>query len=65
MGRWRFLMNAMLASGRYPWTIVRVDWRERYMAALDATSSRGDIGPFAEFVAAAVQAEAHAPPAGP
>ena len=62
----RFLMNAMLASGGYPWTIIRVDWRDRYMAALDAASGRGDIGPFAEFVAAAVQAEAPAaPPAGP
>jgi Fic family protein len=62
----RFLMNAMLASGGYPWTIIRVDWRDRYMAALDTASARGDIGPFAEFVAAAVQAEAPAArPAGP
>ena len=62
----RFLMNAMLASGGYPWTIIRVDWRDRYMAALDAASARSDIGPFAEFIAAAVQGEASAaPPAGP
>ncbi len=51
----RFLMNAMLASGGYPWTIIRVDWRDRYMAALDAASARGDIGPFAQFLADAVQ----------
>lgn len=53
----RFLMNAMLASGGYPWTIIRVEWRDRYMAALDAASARVDIGPFAQFLADAVQAE--------
>jgi Fic family protein len=61
----RFLMNAMLASGGYPWTISRVDTRDRYMTALDAASARGDIGPFAEFVAGAVQTEASAAPAAP
>lgn len=52
----RFLMNAMFASGGYPWTIIRVDWRDRYMAALDAASARNDIGPFAQLVAEAVKA---------
>ncbi len=56
----RFLMNAMLASGGYPWTIIRVEWRDRYMAALDAASARGDIGPFAQFLADAIDAD---PPA--
>lgn len=56
----RFLMNAMLASGGYPWTIIRVDWRDRYLTALDAASARSDISPFAEFLADAVQTE---PPA--
>jgi hypothetical protein len=50
----RFLMNAMLASGGYPWTVIRVEWRAQYMKALDAASARNDIGPFAEFLAAAV-----------
>ena len=54
-------MNAMLASGGYPWTIIRVGWRDRYMGALDAASARGDIAPFARFLADAVRAEA--PPA--
>lgn len=50
----RFLMNAMLASGGYPWTIIRVEWRDQYIGALDAASTRHDIGPFAEFIASAV-----------
>ncbi|CAN5122981.1 Fic family protein [soil metagenome] len=56
----RFLMNAMLGSGGYPWTIIRVAWRDRYLAALDAASARGDIGPFAKLLAEAIQT---APPA--
>lgn len=54
----RFLMNAMMASGGYPWTIIRVDWRDGYMAALDAASAHGDIGPFAQLLADAVQGKA-------
>ncbi|HET7550820.1 MAG TPA: Fic family protein [Gemmatimonadaceae bacterium] len=52
----RFLMNAMLASGGFPWTIIRVEWRDRYLAALDAASARGDIGPFAQLLGEAIQA---------
>lgn len=50
----RFLMNALFASGGYPWTIIRVEWRDRYLAALDAASGRSDIGLFAQFLAAAL-----------
>lgn len=57
----RFLMNAMMASGGYPWTIIRVGWRDRYMAALDAASAGGDIGPFAQFLSDAVQEMSRAP----
>lgn len=46
----RFLMNAMLASGGYPWTIIRVEDRVPYMAALESASVKGDIQPFAEFI---------------
>lgn len=52
----RFLMNTMLASGGYPWTIIRVERRADYMAALDAASARGDIAPFAEFIASSIRA---------
>lgn len=47
----RFLMNLMLASGGYPWTVIRVGHRAEYMAALDAASSGQRIEPFARFLA--------------
>jgi hypothetical protein len=46
----RFLMNAMLASGGYPWTVIPVEQRDRYMQALESASVRGDIEPFAKFL---------------
>ncbi|MEP3333183.1 Fic family protein [Sedimentitalea sp.] len=46
----RFLMNAMLASGGYPWTIVDVDHRGAYMSALEAASVGDDISPFAGLI---------------
>jgi len=46
----RFLMNVMMASGGYPWTIVRTVRRKQYLAALDAASVRQDILPFANFI---------------
>ncbi len=51
----RFLMNAMLASGGYPWTVIRVEDRTPYLAALDRASVDLDIGPFAAFVAERVR----------
>jgi Fic family protein len=47
----RFLMNAMLASGGYPWTVIPVTARDDYMAALEAASVGQNIVPFAEFLA--------------
>ncbi len=47
----RFLMNAMLASGDYPWTILRVGRRNQYMEALEEASVNRDIAPFTKFVA--------------
>jgi Fic family protein len=47
----RFLMNAMLASGGYPWTILRVTRRQTYMDALEEASVRRNIIPFTKFVA--------------
>lgn len=53
----RFLMNAMLASGGYPWTVIKVQDRTRYMEALGQASSAGDIEPFVQFIAECVQAQ--------
>ena len=47
----RFLMNAMLAYGGYPWTVVRVEDRTRYLHALDRASIDLNIAPFAAFLA--------------
>jgi len=46
----RFLMNTMLASGGYPWTVIRQKRRKQYMDALEHASVGGDIKPFAKFV---------------
>jgi fido (protein-threonine AMPylation protein) len=51
----RFLMNAMLASGGYPWTIIRVEDRDSYLAALNSASVDMDISPFAKFIAVRVK----------
>lgn len=51
----RFLMNLMMASGGYPWTVVAVADRNAYMAALEKASVEEDIRPFAEFLAKLVE----------
>ena len=49
MARW--VMNVMLASGGYPWTVIRVDMRDAYLAALERASVDQEIEPFARLVA--------------
>jgi len=51
----RFVMNAMLASGGYPWTVIRVRDRNPYLGALDRASIDMDIKPFTTFVAERVK----------
>ena len=51
----RFLMNAMLAAAGAPWTVVRLQQRDTYMAALNSASGQGNITPFAEFIKACTQ----------
>lgn len=52
----RFVMNTMLASGGYPWTAIRVRDRQQYMNSLEAASLNQTIEPFAEFMAARIEA---------
>jgi fido (protein-threonine AMPylation protein) len=47
----RLLMNVMLASGGYPWTVVPLDKRDNYMAALEQASVNQNIVPFTDFLA--------------
>jgi fido (protein-threonine AMPylation protein) len=51
----RFLMNVMLASGGYPWTVIRVRDRKAYLAALDRASIDMDINPFTTLIAQRVR----------
>jgi Fic family protein len=47
----RFLMNTMMASGGYPWTIIPVERRSEYMNSLEAASVEQNIQPFTHFLA--------------
>ena len=51
----RFLLNALFASGGYPWTVVRVKRRMAYLEALEAASARGDILPLVLFLKAELE----------
>lgn len=51
----RFLMNVMLSSGGYPWTVIRLRDRNSYLAALDRASIDTDIMPFTAFLAERVR----------
>jgi len=51
----RFLMNAMMASGGYPWTIIPVDRRDQYMTVLETASTSGELRPFGEFIAGLIK----------
>jgi hypothetical protein len=46
----RFLMNLMLVSGGYEWTVIRSTRRLEYMNSLEEASIKENIRPFAKFV---------------
>lgn len=52
----RFLMNVMLSSGGYPWTVIPIEERDTYMNALEQASVDQNIEPFATFIAYLVKA---------
>ena len=47
----RFVMNTMLSTGGYSWTIIPVDRRDYYMQALEKASIDGDITDFTKLIA--------------
>ena len=51
----RFIMNLMLASGGYPWTVIRLAERDAYLSALEQAAAHQEIGPFAEFITREMQ----------
>ena len=51
----RFLMNVMMASGGYPWTVVPVEERTGYMNALEKASVAEDIVPLSDFLSGLVK----------
>lgn len=46
----RFLMNTLLVTGGYPWTVVPVELRKTYMTALEQASTHRNILPFAQLI---------------
>lgn len=46
----RFLMNVMLISGGYSWTIIPIEKRNEYMLALEKASVEEDISDFTKFL---------------
>lgn len=46
----RFLMNTMLASGGYPWTVIPIEERKAYMESLEKASVDQNIESFAKFI---------------
>lgn len=57
----RFIMNFMLTTGGYPWTIVTVQSRRAYLEALEQASTHGNIEPFASLICDLITAQAATP----
>jgi hypothetical protein len=59
----RFLMNVMLAGGGYPWTVIPLEKRDDYMAALESASVKQDIAPFVMLLGCLVSESMEGKPA--
>jgi hypothetical protein len=55
----RFLMNLMVAAGGWRWTLITLETRDTYMAALEQASVHQDIGPFTRYLAERLEASAN------
>jgi Fic family protein len=60
----RFLMNVMLAAGGYPWIVIPVETREKYMNALEDASVRQNIKPFSDFLGGLIRNKLEDPKTG-
>jgi hypothetical protein len=58
-------MNVMLAAGGYPWTVIPLQKRNEYMAALESASVDQDIAPFARFLGRLVSGRLEGKPVPP
>jgi len=59
----RFILNLMLARGGWPWVIVTLDMRKRYMDALEEASVRKNIQPFTILINELLMQQSSAAPA--
>jgi hypothetical protein len=57
----RFLMNYLLTTGGYLWTIVTVQSRTAYLAALEQASTYRNIKPFADLIGGLIESQAAEP----
>lgn len=57
----RFIFNSMLVTGGYDWTIVPLEQRKPYMAALEQASSYGNVLPLAKFFADLLREQSETP----
>lgn len=57
----RFLMNAMLVTGGYVWTVVPVERRKPYLEALEQASTGQDIAGFSAFIGKLIREQTNAP----
>lgn len=53
----RFLMNALLVTAGYPWTIIRLETRPQYMEALEQLSTQQNPRRFVEVILEAMAYE--------
>ncbi|MDD7317911.1 MAG: Fic family protein [Prevotella sp.] len=47
----RFVMNTMLSTGGYSWTVIPVERRSSYMQALEKAGVEGDVTDFVKLIA--------------